>query len=305
MHSRLLINLFLLLLAIGLGTFLFVDEIDQNGITKLSTISADSIKQISIHHQQREILLNKSNQQWLLVKPIEISANQFRIKTLLNLLSSNSLAQYNADELELKKFGFNTTDTYISFNNTKISFGMTNPVSNLRYVKINNELHLIDDNFYPLLSSQIGTLIARELLADSTKISKLVLPEQTLTRDDNKLWKSTDDISSDAIIETIYQWTHKQAFAVHDYNERESLGEIQVYFENIENPVEFSITDIEPWLIIARPDLKLEYHFNIEDYDALLRPGIVKPLNDEARKESDEQTIQVSPDEFMNAIQSQ
>ena len=305
MQSRLITNLFLLLLVIVLGTFLFIDEVDQNGTKKLSPVSADSINQISIHHQQREILLNKSGQQWFLVKPIEIAANQFRIKTLLNLLSTDSLAQYNRDDLKLNNFGFNTTDTHISFNNTKISFGMTNPMNNLRYVEINNKLHLINDHFYPLLSSQIGTLIARELLANSTNIIKMILPEQTLTRDQNKLWRSTDDISSDAIVETIYQWTHKQAFSVHDYVERESLGEIQVYFENLEQPIKFTITDIEPWLIIARPDLKLEYHFNLEDYDALLRPGIVKPLNDEARKESDVESIQVSPDEFMNAIQPQ
>lgn len=305
MRSRLLTNLFLLLLAIGLGAFLFVDEIDQNGIKKLSDISADSINQISIHHNQREIILNKSDQQWRLMEPIEISANQFRIKTLLNLPGTNSYAQYNADDLELKKFDFDKIDTQISFNNTKVSFGMVNPLNNLRYVKINNELHLIDDHFYPLLSSQIGTLIARELLADSTKISKLVLPEQTLTRDQNKLWQGTDDMSSDAIAETIYQWTHKQAFAVHNYIERESLGEILVYFENIENPIKFTITDIEPWLIIARPDLKLEYHFNLEDYDVLLKPGASKPIPEDPQNELDNQTLQVSPDEFMNAIQQQ
>ena len=305
MRSRLLINLFLLLLAIVLGTFLFVDEIDQNGTIKLSNISADSIDQISIHHKQREIILKKSAQQWRLTKPIEISANQFRIKTLLNLLGTNSYAQYNTDELELEKFDFDKIDTHISFNNTKVSFGMINPLNDLRYVKINNELHLIDDHFYPLLSSQIGTLIARELLPVNATISKLVLPEITFTRDINKLWQSNGDISSDAIVEAIYQWKHKQAFAVHNYMARESLGEIRIYFENSETPTLFNITDIEPWLIIARPDLNLEYHFNLEDYDDLLRPGSSKELPESPQNELDNQTLQVSPDEFMNAIQPQ
>ena len=285
--------------------FLFVDDIDQNGSKKLSNISADSIAKIFIHHHQRDIVIDKLNQKWHLAKPVVISANQFRIKTLLNLLSTISHAQYKVDDLDLKKYGFDEADTYISFNDTKIVFGIINPINNLRYVMMNNELHLIDDHHYPLLSSQTGTLVARELLPASTKVNKLVLPEYTLARDENDLWKSTNDTSSDAIVETIQQWTHKQAFAVHDYVERESLGEIQAYIENNDTPVIFNITDVDPWIIIARPDIKLEYHFNLEDYDTLLRPGAAKQVPDNLLNESTTETLQVSPDEFMNVIQSQ
>ncbi|MDH5387202.1 MAG: DUF4340 domain-containing protein [Gammaproteobacteria bacterium] len=305
MRSHLLTNLFLFLLAIGLGMFLFIDEIDQNGTKKLSDISADSITRVSIRHQQREIIINKNDQQWHMIKPVEVSANQFRMKTLLNLLSTISHAQYNTDDLDLKKYGLDKAVTYIRFNDTKIVFGIINPINNLRYVTINNELHLIDDHYYPLLSSQMGTLVARELLPARTKINKLVLPEQTLARDENDLWKSTTDISSDAIVEAVQNWTHKQAFAVHDYVERESLGEIQVYIVNKDTPVLFNITDVDPWLIIARPDINLEYHFNLEDYDTLLRPGSVKPTPDNLQNESTTESLQVSPDEFMKAIQSQ
>ena len=298
MHSRLITNLFLLILVVGLGTFLFINEEDQNIIKKLSAISAESIDQITIHHKQREIILKKSDQQWQMIKPVAIAANQFRIKTLLNLLSTGSHAQYPTGSLELEKYGLEQSETYVIFNNTKINFGIINPLNNLRYVILNSQLHLTDDYYFPLVSSQIGTLIARELLPADTKIKKLVLPEHILTRDENNLWTSTDEISSDAITEAVYQWTHKQAFAVHDYMERESLGEIQVYIESSKAPITFNITDVDPWLIIARPEVKLEYHFNIEDYDALLRPGVSKPP-------LPEESLQVSPDEFMNAIQSQ
>ena len=299
MRSRLLTNFFLLLLAIALGMFLFIDEIDQNGIKKLSNISTDSINQISIQHNHREVILDKTAQEWRLTKPVEIAANQFRIKTLLNLLSTKSHAQYKASDLDLDKYGLEKVVTYISFNDIKIDFGMVNPINNLRYVKLNNELHLIDDHYHPLLSSQIGTLVALELLPTNIKINKLILPDHTLTRDKNDLWQSVDGIASDAIVESIYQWKHKQAFAVHNYMERPSLGEIQVHLENRDSPILFYITDIEPWLIIARPDINLEYHLNIEDYDALLNPG------KEKTKKSEHGTLQVSPDEFMNAIQSQ
>ena len=302
MQSRLLTNLFLLIIAVALGVFLFVDDIDQNGAKKLSTISADGINQIRIHHKQREVVIKKYDQEWLLLKPVEISANQHRIKTLLNLLSTNSHALYNTNDLDLVKYGLDNNSSSISFNNTKISFGIVNPMNNLRYVMLNNELHLIDDNFYPLISSQIGTLIARELLPSDTVINKLILPEDTLSRDKNQVWQSEKEVSGDAITETIYQWTHKQAFAVHNYVERKSLAEINVYIENNDTPIHFSVTDAEPWLIIARPDIGIEYHFNLEDYDVLLTPGASKQVDKEVLDNAE--SLQVSPDEFMEAIQN-
>ena len=154
------------------------------------------------------------------------------------------------------------------------------------------------------MSSQIGTLVARELIHADAKITKLILPEHTLSRDDNDLWRTEQDISSDAIIETIYQWKHKQAFSVHDYMQRDPIAEILVYLDTSETPIQFYITDIEPWLIIARPDINLEYHFNLEDYDALLRPGAEQQLPDNFEKNTTTEVQHVSPDEFMDAIQA-
>lgn len=301
MRSQLLTNLFLLLLATGLGLFLFYDEGEQDEIKKLTELSATDINRIHIQHQQREIVLTKSDRQWRLTQPIEIAANQFRIKMLLSMLKTYSYAQYPTDDLKLEKFGLANSATSITFNDSKIEFGILNPISEYRYVKSGTLLHLIDDHFYPLISSQLGTLIATELLPVDAAISRLVLPDDTLSRDEQGHWQSRHALSSDAIAETIYQWTHKQAFAVHDYMPRESLGEIEVWLENSETPLRFSITDDAPWLIIARPELKLEYHFNLEDYDALLKPGTAKVTGDDAHSE----TLHVSPDEFLHTIQSQ
>jgi len=305
MRSQIITNLLLLIFVIALALFLFGNDEDKNKIIKLSTLSADQVEQVNIYHNQREILLKKINQQWQLTKPVDIQANQFRIKTLLNLLSTTSHAQYETDNLKLEKYGLDKPATYIIFNDTKIYFGIVNPVNNLRYVKIENKLHLIDDHYYPLLSSQMGTLVARELLPAEKQVNKLVLPTHTFTRDTNNKWQSTTEISADAIVETIYQWQHKQAFAVHDLVQRKSLGEIQVYFKNDKTPVLFHITDVDPWLIIARPELKLEYHFNMEDYDSLLKPDTFNSKDNHNQNNSDIQTLQVSPDEFIDAIQSQ
>ena len=82
---------------------------------------------------------------------------------------------------------------------------------------------------------------------------------------------------------------------------RESLGTVQVHIEGRQAPITFEITDNDPWLVFARPELGLEYHFNLDAYDSLLRPGASKQLPPELQQGGD-QVQTVSPDEFVNVI---
>ncbi len=53
---------------------------------------------------------------------------------------------------------------------------------------------------------------------------------------------------------------------------REVLGEVFVYIGNQQQPINYLITDTDPWLILARPEIGLEYHLDIEAYDNLITP---------------------------------
>lgn len=302
MQSRLLVNLGLLLLVAALGYLVFTsNDKDSDAARVLTNIKAESINTITIRHNNRVTNIEKTNGHWQITSPVNIAANDFRIGTILKLLSTASYADYAADSLEPGKYKLEPADTSITFNKLQIDFGMINPINNYRYVKVNNRIHLIDDHHYPLLSSQPGTLVARTLLPADSKINKLVLPEQTLALNSKEIWRSTKEISADAVVETLNNWRNTEAFGVHDYFERKSLGAIKVYIDNVYEPIQFFITDVDPWLIIARPDIKLEYHFNLELYDSLLRPGAKKELPDEFSEQSES----VSPEEFMKAMNKQ
>jgi hypothetical protein len=184
--------------------------------------------------------------------------------------------------MKLTKYKLDKPRTTIRFgddtNDTLFEFGSANPINRLRYVKVGDRIHLIDDNFYPLVSSQIGTLISQTLLPGSDTITALRLTDISLVRSDEGKWQVTpenSELSTDAINAVVDEWQHAQAFGVHDYLQREQLGKVSVTTRSngIGQTVDFVITDIDPWLIIARPELGIEYHFDAEFYDRLLRPG--------------------------------
>jgi len=287
MQSRSLLNIALFLVVVLLAVYIYdTDKKEQasSESDQLTQLSAGQVTQISVHHNQRHIELRREDGKWRMLQPINMTANSFRIDTLLKMLSTVSHAEYSTADLALDKYGISDASTSISFNDITIDFGIVNPINNYRYVRINDTVHLIDDHFYPLLSSQTGTLVARELIDGDAIIDKLVLPQQTLYRDENNLWHSSNNTDPDAIIETVHHWQHSQAFGVHNYMQRESLADISAYLAGESEPVRFYVTDTDPWLIIARPDLDIEYHFNLEFYDRLLKPGAIKESPEELRE---------------------
>ena len=273
MLPRLLTNLMLLVIVITLGFFIYLKKNEPLDNHRLTLLEKNSITQIEIRHRARVTTLEKSGKHWRMTQPIKIDANDFRINTLLDMLASTSLATYPAATLALEKYELDSVQTSITFNDTTIAFGSVNPVNHNRYVMIGDRVHLVADMYYPLISSQLGALISQTLLPRDAVVNRLALPEQTLSRTDTG-WQSSDpDIHTDAIVETINHWRNSQAFGAHTYNPRSSLGKIEVDIDGKDEPLVFEITDIEPWLIIARPALDIEYHFNLEFYDRLLRPG--------------------------------
>lgn len=284
MRSRTLLNLALLLLVVLLGLYVYkTQQPDTDESTdRLTQLNADAIERIQIRHQQRGLELQKQQGRWRMLAPIDIAANDFRIGTLLKLLESTSHAAYAVADLDLEQYGLADATTAIRFNDTAIEFGIVNPINNYRYVRIGDTIHLIDDHYYPLLSSQTGTLVARELIDPEASIEKLVLPDMTLYKDDDGLWQSSGTVDPDAISAVLHEWQHGQAFGVHNYMPRDSVAEISVYLADGAEPIRFEVTDTDPWLIIARPDLDIEYHFNLEFYDRLLRPGSTEEPADDA-----------------------
>lgn len=275
MFSRLLTNIFLLAIVVALGAFIYVGRNDNVVDHRLTRLDPENVTQISIQHNDRDVELKKIGKHWRMLKPTDIDANDFRIGSVLGILKTDSFGSYDPAKLKLSDYGLDKPKTTIQFDNDKlkIEFGIDNPINHSRYVLVNGKVHLISDQFYPLLSSQIGTLVSPNLLPRNSVITRIQLPDQTLSKD--KIgWTSTDThLTTDAIQKVVDAWKDAQGFGVHTYFPRKSKGRIEVSIKSQDKPLIFEISDLDPWMIIARPDLNVEYHFNLKYINRLLHPG--------------------------------
>ena len=282
MNSRNLLNLALLLVVATLAFIIYQAEEPDTELERISDIHFDNevtdITTLVIEHNGRRTRLQKStDNQWQITEPIHIAANNFRINSILKLADAPIHNSYPVSELDAARIGLgsskqNNNATSVSIGDETLRFGIISPVTNLRYIQIGETVYTIEDVYYPLLSSHFGTLVSLNLLPEHSTIEKLVLINQTISKDGSGRWQSNIDISADRIAAAVKDWKTLQAFGIHEYMQRDLQGEVYIYLEGKEEPLSFHITDTDPWLILARPELGLEYHFDIEAYDKLITP---------------------------------
>lgn len=273
MYKNNILNLVLFLVVISLASIIYFSEEASTELDRLSALNVADITSINIIHNTNTTTITKqADGHWQIMQPVNIAANDFRINSVLELVNAPVHSRYPVDEMNLANIGLDKPVTTIELDELSIAFGIVNPATELRYLRLGDSIYTIEDAYYPLLSSHFGTLVSLNLLQKNSRIEKLILGNQTISRDDNGLWQSNIDISADRINETIEHWQDDQAFGVHSYMEREPLGEVFIYLDKQQQPVSFIITDTDPWLILARPEIGLEYHLNIEAYDKLIVP---------------------------------
>lgn len=288
-RSRLFINIVLFLAVLFLAFFLSRNTNDnENTNIKLTTINPVSVEQIQIIRRDLdEITFIKKNGQWIMQTPYLIAANKIRINTMLKLLGAHSYTRLNESEVELERFLLDDPVVSIKFNDALISFGDTSPLDKHRYVLFDNSVHLINDSLYQQLLTSATFFISPNLLPPDSKIEALHLPGREILKVDGK-WTIEPDmnISADKVIEVLDAWQDVAAVTVRTYEETEVLNRINVDLGNSEI-IKYLVISDAPKLILARPDLGIQYHISNYEAERLFLPGSKAPENIEESADTD------------------
>jgi len=279
MNSRNLVNLLLLVTLIAFASFYIHKKNQSVEIKRLTTLDISEITNIKIPREDgTEILFEKTaisngQSEWQMRRPYQMKAHQFRINSLLGLTQTPVDKIYNASTLELSQYALDKPRAQIYFNDTLISFGKSSPVNNKRYLMTGSQLTLLEDQIYPLVSAQPTTFIDLNLLNTGHDIIAIKTPDIYLTKNDSGLWVTQPEmqLNADEIHSLLEDWKNLQAFAVHRYMKRKQLGEIIITTKD--QQIIFEISDDDPWLILARPDLGIEYHIDNTLKKKLLGPA--------------------------------
>ena len=264
MQSRLIINLLLLLFVIVLGFYLFTSSKTptEQQTSLMSDLDPGLIKKITIRREDKETIIIEKNDGWMITKPYTAPANPRRIDSILNLLSTQSMHQLAVEDVDLDELGLQQALITLELNEKQFKFGSTNPLDQLRYIYFDDQIHLIQDQLFYQLSSDISFFIDPKIISDSDQIIKIDNAKYRLYQENDEwlLDSKGNQIQSTANI-ILNSWQQIEANLVKPIEPSEPIDNINISFNNGKE-LTLEILSTEPELILANKHTGLQYHIS-------------------------------------------
>ncbi|MFT4608118.1 MAG: hypothetical protein ACI9YO_001796 [Gammaproteobacteria bacterium] len=273
MSKRWLINYALIILII-LFTYIgnrFDVQTGYNPQSRITSLKLQDINRVSIQTADDNINLTRANGQWQIVSPIKWLANNITIERVISIASGETESKLSASEIDLSTIELQFPKATLTLNDTSIHFGATNQIGERRYLLVHSTVYLLPDRHLPFITSGLSGLVDQRLLPRALALSRLQIGPLKITQTKNGGWQDSNNISSpDQLNSLIGNWQTLPASRISTFKKKSTpLQKITAGLDN-GSEVDFFLMSIKPEIIIARPDLRLQYHFNKELYYNLL-----------------------------------
>jgi hypothetical protein len=283
MSKRWLINYALIVLVI-LFTYIGNRSGVQPGYnpqSRITSLKLQDINRVLIQTADDNISLTRANGQWQIVSPIQWLANNITIERILGIANSETESKLSANEIDLSTIGLQFPKAILTLNDTGIHFGATNQIGERRYLLVHSTVYLLPDRHLPFITSGLSNLIDQRLLPRALDLSRLQIGSLKISQTKNGGWQDSNNTSSpDQLNRLIENWQTLPASRISAFKKK--TGPLQKIIAILDNgsEVEFFLMSIKPEIIIARPDLRLQYHFNKNHYYSLLAVNKNDPSKD-------------------------
>jgi hypothetical protein len=274
MQRQSLINLFLLLIVLMLGLFVWLspEETTQPTQVPLTDLNPADIQQIEIQNNNGpRFVMQRQSGSWQMTEPYPVQANGPRIDILMDLLSTPQVEALPLPTERLAEFGLDSPLATVTFNDTQITFGGTHPYNYRRYVRINDQLYLTNDIFPHHVLAQAEDFISHALFPENIQLSEIKTPDWQLIKAGDR-WEVTptnDNITQAQLQEKVDAWLHTWVSKVSKAPKETFTEEITLQIDGITRPITLGIVRQKKQLLLVRQELGLAYRLTS---DSLLKP---------------------------------
>jgi VCBS repeat-containing protein len=268
MSTRALLNLGLAMLALALVLVVIYrpglePEIAPQAI--ITSLDATEVVSITVTRDTPgQLTFTRQDGSWyLFTGERELPAAEFQVNALLRLLQATAENYYPAESLDREQLGLDPPQATLRFNDLEVLFGATEALEQRRYLQVDDTVYLIDDRYQHLVTSEPYHFIARTLLAERGAITRLVLPDMTLSQSADGHWRldpPNDRASADMLQQLIDNWKNASALYVSSYDGTETGEQVTIHTTGQQEPLVLQVVSHAPDLILARPDWGIRYH---------------------------------------------
>jgi len=225
---------------------------------------------------QPEVNFTRDGQMWRMQAPLQWPADAALVQDFLDSLTEPVAPGFPAAGADLGQYNLDKPLARFWLDGVEYDLGGAQPVSKQRYLLSGGKVVLVEGYvFYRIAHDAFGWLDHRPL-PDGARILSLQLPHATLIQDAKGDWQlapADKNMSQEALRKFAGGWQDAIAIGMAAIGKGKPEGEVAVELAGIKQPLRFQILDDPDYLVLARPDLGFEYHFDISERDLLLSPA--------------------------------
>jgi len=239
---------------------------------RIINLKPADIETVAIQTADASLNLRRDAQGWVLETPIRWSANNINIERLLSIVNSETDSRLPADEINLAKLGLQFPEAVLTFNDTQLLFGATNNIGERRYIMIDSTVFLLPDIHLQFFSRGLTDLVDRRLLSRRYRLNTLKLSGFEISRDANDSWQviNANGFGQGQIVRLVENWQDLEASKIKPFNASATPRQkIEVSLQD-GGKLDFFVMSIDPEIIIAHPQIGLQYHFRADLYYQLI-----------------------------------
>ena len=238
----------------------------------ITGIKPENIESVEIQTANTSLALKRDSGGWMLESPIRWPANNVNVERLLTIASVETDSRLAANEIDLETLGLKFPQAMLRLNDTEVLFGATNNIGARRYTMVGSTVFLLPDQHLPFITQGLTAMVDRRLLPRTNELTTLKLSGFEINRDDDNTWQliGADGFEQGQITKMIENWQSLEASRVKPFAaDKMPRQKIRAQFANGESQ-EFFVMSIDPEIIVANPQIELQYHFPADLYYQLI-----------------------------------
>lgn len=251
------------------------EESGSEASAGISKLTAEEIDALEIETGDSLIRLVRRDGAWTIESPINWPAQDASIERLLGIVDMQANALGDAAGVDLAPLGLHQPVATLRFNDSQLLFGTNNNIGARRYAMIESKVYLLPDAHLPFISQGLAGVIDRHLLPQRFVPQSLQLPDFDIQRSDDNDWHSPQapHLASVRLGQLVANWQSLKASRVTRYTPgAASLKVIGLQLADGQS-MEFLLMSTDPEIVIAHPQIGLQYHFRSDYYNQLISPN--------------------------------
>jgi hypothetical protein len=239
---------------------------------RISSLKPADIETVAIQTADASLSLRRDAQGWLIEAPIRWPANNINIERLLSIVNSETDSRLQADEINLATLGLQFPTAALTLNDTQLLFGATNNIGERRYIMVGSTVFLLPDIHLLFFSQGLTGIVDRRLLPRRYRLNTLKLSDFEIHRDANDSWQliDADGFGEDQIARLVDNWQDLEASKIKPFDTGAMPRQkLEAGLEDGSRH-EFFVMSIDPEIVIAHPQIGLQYHFPADLYYQLI-----------------------------------